>query len=566
MPLAAMPFAQVLKMEEPVAQSTGILPESTRRFPAWLAIALLFALGIGLRLWVIVRTDVAARDSIGFIRYALRLEREPLLDVLRDSEHPPGYAATVMLVSWPIRALRGDSGCDTMVLSCQVASALMTVLSIVPLLMLGRELGGRRVAWIAVGLILCLPAWLRLTSDGLSEGTFLFWLATTLWLGCRGARRPGLVVFAACGLAAGIAYLTRPEGAEVVAAIGVVLVARQSFASLQQPWIRVCAQSAALTGGLLVFLGPYATVIGGLSNKNSVRGTIGETINDPNGMLPQYGAAGNLTILAAWFHESSGLNPRAVWAAKSLAFETGRAFQYVGLGLAVMGLFVIRPRSGTGPAWAALAVLVAAHAVVLCRMASLSGYLSERHTLLFIVVGSYVAAAAIVWCGRFLPRVSTGLVTSGLVIGGLALASPALTKPLHYNRAGHKSAGQWLARAIHENDAILDPFDWAEFYAGRLEAKVTTEKPERLFVVLEDNQNPHSRLSHLAGAKVCAALGTPVYHWPETVELEKAQVFVYEVPGSKCPDPASFDRPLPYRVGLKAASATAASRPIAPGG
>src|SRR5205823_7409889 len=143
----------------------------------------LLAAGLGLRLWVIARTEVAARDSVGFIRYALRLEREPLLTVLKEGEQPPGYPAVVMLVSWPVRAWRGDSSCDTMVLSCQLASALMAVLSIVPTVLLGRELGGRRVGWLAAGLFLCLPAWLRLTSDGLSEGTYLFWLAAALWLG-----------------------------------------------------------------------------------------------------------------------------------------------------------------------------------------------------------------------------------------------------------------------------------------------------------------------------------------------------------------------------------------------
>jgi 4-amino-4-deoxy-L-arabinose transferase-like glycosyltransferase len=531
-----------------------------------MAVALLFVLGLGSRLWVIARTDVAARDSIGFIRYALRLEREPLMAVLRDSEHPPIYPATVMLVSWPVRAVCGNSDCDTMVLSCQLASVLMTALSIFPLVLLGRELGGRRAAWIAVGLILTLPAWLRLTSDGLSEGTFLFWLATALWLGCRGVRKPGPVVFAGCGLAAGIAYLARPEGAEVVAAVGVVLLARQSFATVRQPWTRVGVQAAALATGLLIFVGPYAAVIGGLSNKNSVRGTIGAPINDPDGLLPQYGSAATRGVLAAWFHESGGLSPRWVWAARSLALETGRAFQYVGLGLAIVGLFVLRPRMGAGPAWAVLAVLVAAHTIVLCRMASLSGYLSERHTLLFVIAGSFPAAAAIVWCGRFLPRISSGYVTAGLAAAGMLLASPALVKPLHSNRAGHKAAGKWLARTIQENDAILDPFDWAEFYAGRLEAKTTTEKPERLFVILEQNENPHSRLSHLGGAKVCAKLGSPVYQWPEKVALAKAEVIVYEVPGSKCPDPTTFDRPLPYRVGLKAASATAAIPTTAPGG
>ena len=55
------------------------------------ACTLLIAIGFGLHAWVIARTEVAARDSIGFIRTALRFENEPWIEVVRSSEQPPGY-------------------------------------------------------------------------------------------------------------------------------------------------------------------------------------------------------------------------------------------------------------------------------------------------------------------------------------------------------------------------------------------------------------------------------------------------------------------------------------------
>src|SRR5439155_2936958 len=136
---------------------------------------------------------------------------EPLTKVLKEGEQPPGYPAVVLLVSWPVRTWRGDTSADTMVLSCQLASALMAVLSIILTVLLGRELGGRRLGWVAAGLFLCLPGWLRLTSDGVTEGTFVCFLATGLWLGVRGLRKPSIVTFLFCGVATGAAYLTRPE-------------------------------------------------------------------------------------------------------------------------------------------------------------------------------------------------------------------------------------------------------------------------------------------------------------------------------------------------------------------
>jgi hypothetical protein len=553
-------------MDGPTLANSQADTARSRQVPTWLALTLLFSAGLGLRLWVIARTEVAARDSVGYVRYALRLEREPLTTVLLEGEQPPGYPAVVMLVSWPVRAWRGDSGPDTMVLSCQLASALMAVLSIIPTLLLGRELGGRQVGWIAAGLFLCLPTWLRLTSDGLSEGTFLFWLAMALWLGVRGLRRPSVGAFAACGLMAGAAYLTRPEGLEVAVAIGAVLLGRQLLATVRQPWRRAVPQMLALGIGVLIVGGPYAATIGGLSNKNTVRGVIGDTVNDPDGLLPKYGHAAGRMLLAAWFHESGGLGSRWAWAAQALTLETFRAFEFFGLALALIGLVVFRPRGGTGPARTALVGIIVLHALILCRMGSLSGYLSERHTLLFVFAGSFSAAAGVVWLGRFIPRVPAGALTAGLLVAGLLTAGPALLKPLHYNRAGHKAAGQWLAKNINDDDAILDPFCWAEFYAGRIEMKVTTERPDRLFVIVETSDNQHSRLPLMNDARNKAAIGEVVYHWPEKRSLEKAQVVVYAVPRALLPDPAHISPQPHYHVGVRSASPTAATSPTVHGG
>ena len=45
-----------------------------RPIPSWLPLTILIAIGVALHAWVIARTEVAARDSIGFIRTALRFE------------------------------------------------------------------------------------------------------------------------------------------------------------------------------------------------------------------------------------------------------------------------------------------------------------------------------------------------------------------------------------------------------------------------------------------------------------------------------------------------------------
>jgi hypothetical protein len=537
-------------MDEPTAPPTPPdRPPVPRRVPSWLAILLLIALGLGLRLWVIARAEVAARDSIGFIRYALRLEREPWREVVRSAEQPPGYPLVVLLVSWPVRAWTEATTGDTMVRSAQLASALMGVLSIIPMVLLGRELSDRRVGWLAAAVFLCLPAWVRLTSDGVSEATFLFWLAMTLWLGVRALRAPGVGRLFACGLTAGAAYLTRPEGVETVVAIAAVLLGLQVLPARRQPWRRVVPQLAALGCGLLVFVGPYVAVTGHLSNKNTVRFIIGDPAADPDRMLPQYGRTlgGARTPLAVWWHEAHDpAGSRWAWAVTALVKETTQGFVYIGAALSLAGVLVFRiRREGIPGAWL-LATLVGMHVLLVCHMASLSGYLSERHTLIIVFAGCFPAAAALLTIGDRLRAVGlargvpfASVATAVIVAALVAAELPTLAKPLHGNRAGHKAAGRWLAAHATPADAIADPFNWAEFYAGPPLPGPRPARPERLFVVLESSDNQHSRLPHIPDAKAKAKLGELVYQWPEGAPRGQGQVVVFMVPGEMLPRAAA---------------------------
>jgi hypothetical protein len=103
---------------------------------------------------------------------------------------------------------------------------------------------------------------------------------------------------------------------------------------------------------------------------------------------------------------------------------------------------------------------------------------------------------------------------------------------MHTHREGHKHAGLWLAEHMTDNDAIVDPFCWAEWYAGRTLYRTTWNPPEwkRIYVIWEHTSaTPHSRLPNLPvardykekpGARI-------VYAWPENVPAEQASIQVW---------------------------------------
>src|SRR5260370_4886806 len=208
------PLAKVWPGIQPETHSAIQQGEPPWPFGQELALlAVLFLLTASSRAWLIGHTEVAARDSVGFIRYALELERYPWKEVLERSLQHPGYPMVLLAVSWPVRYILGGTDAVSMQLSAQLASAFAGVLLIIPMYYLGRDLFGRRAGFWGTALFQCLPVSARVMSDALSEATFLLFTTTALLLAVRALRSQSAARFAWCGLFSGLAYLTRPHGA-----------------------------------------------------------------------------------------------------------------------------------------------------------------------------------------------------------------------------------------------------------------------------------------------------------------------------------------------------------------
>jgi len=207
-------------------------------------LTLIFALilfAAGLRAWQIGHTAVAARDSIGFIRYALDLEGKSWIDVFRNSQQHPGYPMVLLLVSWPVRYCLGGINPVSMQMSAQITSGLASVLLVVPMYWLGRQFFDRRAGFWGSLLFQVLPISGRAMSDGLSEATFLLFVTLSLLSAVLALRKNSLAALAWAGIFGGFSYLTRPEGALVVVAAALVLVGKQGYKPWRESWPRVAA-------------------------------------------------------------------------------------------------------------------------------------------------------------------------------------------------------------------------------------------------------------------------------------------------------------------------------------
>lgn len=523
---------------------------------AWL-LALL-VVSVAIHAWLLTHTAVTARDSLGFARYALCLRHPSLsvnppdpsrtvVEVIKESEQPPGYPLAILAASYPLRLAVDRPLPETMLLAAQLANALAGVLLVFPTYLIGRMLFGRAVGFASALVIQVLPVMAHVTSDGLSEGVYLLGATTSLMLAVRSLRRPGIAGFLLTGLVVGGTYLVRPEGLLVAISTGLVVVLLAL--GRQWPWEAVMARLTALGVGLAMIAAPYMLLIGGFTNKPTIQQMLSPG-EGPKGLIwkgqpTSQRLVASEELLAVWWNEAEDRGtPRWLWGLVGVTRETLKTGFYVPVLLGVAGLGVLRRRVLADPGMAVLPLLAGLNAAVLVAMAASKGYVSERHTVLIVLILAVFAVGCagpvieglsrLPVVGHFWGRRYAGV---GLLLAFTFSALPATLKPLHSHRVGHRHAGEFLARHVQEGDVVIDPFCWAEWYAGRTLYTIPPDPPavagQSRWVVLEHitHENPHSRLPRLEAALNVAMdrANPPVvaYQWPEDVPFEEAKVIVY---------------------------------------
>jgi hypothetical protein len=519
-------------------------------------IGLLLLVAVALRAWHLRHTEVAARDSIGYIRYAWQLDHHPWIETIRSpkQEQHFGYPFAILAASHAVRHF--VSGPETMVmqLSAQLASSLTSVLLVVPMFLLGRDLFGRWVSFWATLIFQCLPAAGRLFADGLSEGLFLL-LAVTALLGAVRAFRvhaPGW--FAVTGAFGALAYLVRPEGALIVVATGLVLLGVQIIRSRRAPWRRFLACAVALSLTAVVIGSPLYLITGKLTQKPTAPHVWNNTASESASGPPLATLAGadssDAPLFAVWiFHEG---NQNSLWGVKAVVGEFIRGCYHVLWLPMALGLWWFRDRFRLFPGALVMFLISVVILVLLWRVASLLGYVSDRHLLIPILCGSYWAVAAVPrlisgvaalasrlgWLakvGQRLPSATRPCWTIMALLGLIGAALPKTLEPLHVNRRGFREAGLWIATHSQPWDEVLDPYSWSHYYSGKVFLEDQSPAPppgERkvCYVVIEQSGPEHVRLTAIEKAMERAAHGRKVWERATNRGRDQVDVLVFETP------------------------------------
>lgn len=526
---------------------------SASRWRDWQWLVLLLILVLPLRAWLLWNTEVTARDSVGFIRIALQLEQKPWDQVVRSFQQHPGYPVAIWAVSIPVRAWTGETTPDVMRVCAQLVSALAALVLIVPMYYLGKALWDARIAFGAALLFQLLPMSGHHLSDGLSEALFVLMVACSLLGGVRGVQTGRLGWFLFCGAAGGLAYLTRPEGALVPAAIGLALLVMQFRGAWRQPWSNAVRQAAGLSTAALLVAGPYMWVIGGVTVKPSIRDVGANLVATSHRESTPRQPGLRAQLPAETFTHVTSLPRRLVLGAWALMREVGYALHYLGAIPALIAL-VRHGRSMVGRRdFLAPGLYVALHLCALMLLALSAGYISDRHLMTLVMLFCFLVMQGFMDLGGWLLArivgLRTGIAPVGLTIPGVAFGMLALLvacglpqtlKRVHGNRVGNHQAGLWLASQVKPGDIVLDDHAWSHFYSGLLfvegrEPALTPDAQPTCFVVMTRSNDPTvgAQRRSLEEKFQIHDKSRIVYHWPTTAHVDQARIVIHALPRNR---------------------------------
>jgi len=517
----------------------------------WHYLVILFLLVLPLRGWLIFNTEVAARDSIGFIRYALQFENKPWQEVLLDNHQHPGYPLAIWAVSQPVRAVFGTDPL-TMRFSAQLVSALAALALLIPMFYLGKELFDPQVGFWSALLFQVFPLSGHHLSDGISEALFLFFVAMTLWRGVVAVRKYQPVQFAWCGAWGGLAYFTRPEGALVVMAVAIVLVGMQFVTRWRKSWVPFFACGLSLCGAAAAVGSVYFLTTGQFTNKPAAD-KIGhlQFVSANEKPSPSVEIQGPLvaSVFGVFIKPTTYFPLRLGRGLGAMAAELSQGFHYFGWIPALLGLWWCWPRLRGLPSFWVLASYCLLHGGVLLLLAMVEFYVSDRHTLVIILCGTLFAVVGVReftlclwgWNERlqthnaFSSWLAPGRFMGVFLLAMVLFCLPKTVQRLHGNRVGNHQAGLWLATQLKPGDLVIDDHAYSHYYAGQVfeEGKKPVlpkgYQPTCYVVVTrsKDFESEGIRKDKEVEIRQHAKL---VYQWPENRSWEEARVIIYAQP------------------------------------
>jgi len=485
------------------------------------ALLSLIVFALLLKIIILLQQPILARDGIMHVHFAHDLLEHPWASTLREHPFHPGYAFTLAVASLIFQVF--DPGALTpseWQWCAHLSSSLAGILLILPLYGVARCFYSIRTAWLGSLLFVALPIVVQTTTDALTESWYLLFMLSALWTLVHGVRSQRSSWFVMTGLFTGAAYLVRVEAVILIASL--VLWSFVYRWQQSKPLPTWCAIRNGIILGACFLLPPlpYMITIGKFSNRPVVQTIVQETgspkpLIGPGHLLASHrlqdGVDGIRRETVRW--------SEAIWLVLTSVARAGNYFLWP---LAGIGLVILLRTRRSDPGFILMICLCVLQLAILTRLALTAGYATERHAMLFVALAAQAAAIGLLALGQWLRqtvvharwgRQLTGMMAAIFIIACL----PKDVQPLHRSQEGHRQAGFWLAEHLQiHRDWLVDPYQWASFYAGlAFTNKTPSSDPRYSIGIIDPKDNDLNRQRDWKEADLFDKRAKTVWNWPE---------------------------------------------------
>ncbi|MBI4570012.1 MAG: glycosyltransferase family 39 protein [Planctomycetes bacterium] len=429
------------------ATPLSLVPAASRSAVAVPGVVVVAFLALAVRAWRAAGNAVISDDTRTYVALARKVAsgQAALVEAALNHPYHPGTSLLMAGLS-PLAGGLHEAG-----LAAAVACGALTV---VPLWLLARELVGREAALVAALFLAVTPDHVKSTSHALSEGPYYLCWTFAAWLALRALRRAGPPAAFFAGLAAGLAYLFRPEGAGVVLAGLALAVAPGPFLAGVGAGRRT-AFVAALAAGFLLCAAPYAARTGSFTRKigglERMLFDAGRGAPGPASALTDEPRSDGDPLVIDPFEPPPRpfVRPGVPRAAGEVGVETmaGQSYVLTIFTLAGLGTLLGAPgRLSSRERGAALFLLTLGVVVVasLVFVRNVKGYFSGRHVEALVIMLMPLAGLGAARLGRALARSSPSRPRPAPA-RGVWLVAALVAAPL----------GAWAARPVDADKAAL---------------------------------------------------------------------------------------------------------------
>ncbi len=405
--------------------------------------------------------------------------------MIREYQHP-GYPVLILAASKITGLFYNGGQLFCYIYSAQGIALLFRMFAIIVLYFFAKKAVGDRFAFWAIMILILLPKPAEYGSDALSDWPALFFLAAGMLLLLDGAKYNKWWSFGLAGIAAGLGYLIRPEGTQVVI-YGALWVGLQLF--WKKRAMTKSSAALALAAMLIAFIitaGPYMKLKGAIFPKKGV-GEFSSLIQINAGDEPQRYDYDNFIASIV----PSGI----IYAAGTIFENTGDTLVWFFLLPYLIGFFLhFKKHKPLENEQFFIIALVIINVPLMIWLYCSYGYMSVRHTLpLVMFTIFYIPAGLQALASRLNVRFSKGFEHTHrwfaiLMIIGTVVCIPRLLNPLHPDKMAFRQAAQWLARYTPESAIIGVPDYRISFYAERKGIRMEgSDIPEAAQYIVEIN-------------------------------------------------------------------------------